>query len=113
MSMGPLGGIAGSAAGVPLSQSAGSETERAQKDAHAQHRQVDTEQRAERAAGIGQTDKDQESSERDADGRRLWEAPAEPADDDQNDDATNAAGVSPRQSKDATGQSGTHLDLTG
>ena len=31
---------------------------------------------AELAAGVGQTEQDQESSERDADGRRLWEAPA-------------------------------------
>ena len=110
MSMVPLGGILGSAAGAPLSQTAGSEAERTQKDGQAQHRQVDTEQRAERAAGIGQTDEDQESSERDADGRRLWEAPAQPGKDHQQDD--DAAHVL-RQSKDATGQSGTQLDLTG
>jgi hypothetical protein len=110
MSMVPLGGILGSAAGVPLSQNAGSETERAQKDSQAQHRQVDSDQRAERAAGIGQTEQDQESSERDADGRRLWEAPAQSSKDDKSDDAS-APPV--RQSKDATGQSGTQLDLTG
>ena len=32
MTMGPLGGMLGSAAGAPLSQTAGSETERAQKE---------------------------------------------------------------------------------
>jgi hypothetical protein len=107
MTMAPLGGIVGSAAGAPLSQTAGSEAERAQKDSLAQQRQVDAQQQAERAAGIGQTNEDQESSERDADGRRLWENP--PGKDDKNDPSDAPA----RQSKDATGQSGTQLDLTG
>jgi hypothetical protein len=110
MSMVPLGGIVSSAAGVPLSQTSGSETERAQKDSHAQNRQVDSSQRAEMAAGIGQTVQDQESSERDADGRRLWEAL--PEDKTDTSDAGSAEAAS-RQSKDATGQSGTKLDLTG
>jgi hypothetical protein len=110
MSMGFVGGIANSAAGAPLSQTAGSETERAQKESLAQHREIDSNQRSERAAGIGQTEQDQESSERDADGRRLWEAPAkrgieEPPTDD--------AAAQSRQSKDPSGQSGTKLDLTG
>jgi hypothetical protein len=109
MSIGSLGGIISSAAGAPLSQTAGSETERA-KDSLNQSRSVDANQKAELAAGIGQTEQDQGSSERDADGRRLWEtsektkkAATEPA----------AADMAIRQSKDATGQSGTKLDLTG
>ena len=108
MTMAPLGGIAGSAAGVPLSQTTGTETERAQKDSLAQNRQVDANQRAELAAGIGQTEQDQESSERDADGRRLWEAPPQAG-----KDGNDASDMPTRQSKDATGQSGTQLDLTG
>jgi hypothetical protein len=112
MTMAPLGGIVSSAAGAPLSQTAGSETERAQKDALTQHRQVDASQQAENAAGIGQTHEDQESSERDADGRRLWEAPANGGKNKDNKEA-DAAETVPRQSKDATGQSGTQLDLTG
>src|SRR4051812_48995592 len=75
MSMGPLGGIVGSAAGTSLSQTAGAETERSQRDTAAQQRQTDGNERTELAAGIGQTQEDQESSERDADGRRLWEKP--------------------------------------
>jgi hypothetical protein len=110
MTMVPLGGIISSAAGAPISQSAGSETERLQKDAIAQHRQIDADRQAERAAGIGQTEQDQESSERDADGRRLWETPSEAAKDKK---VAEVAGVTVRQSKDATGQSGTQLDLTG
>ena len=110
MNMGALGGVVGSAAGAPLSQTAGSETERAQKDSVAQHRQVDGSEKAERAAGIGQTEQDQESSERDADGRRLWEAPVKSGSDTQSADGSE---TDFRQSKDATGQSGTQLDLTG
>jgi hypothetical protein len=109
MTMLPIGGLVSSAAGVPLSQSAG-ETERTQKESQSQSRQIDVSQRAERAAGIGQTEEDQESSERDADGRRLWEAPAQQGSETQPENATEAAH---RQSKDASGQSGTRLDLMG
>jgi hypothetical protein len=113
MSIG-LGGVVGSAAGAPLSQTAGSEAERAQKEALAQQRQVDSNQRSERAAGIGQTEQDQESSERDADGRRLWEASAKrPKDDAAEQPVAEDAAAALRQSKDPTGQSGTQLDLTG
>jgi hypothetical protein len=110
MTMAPLGGIVTSAAGAPLSQTAGSETERVQKDALHQQRQTDSSQQAERAAGIGQTDEDQQSSERDADGRRLWEAPAKLQEKSAKEETTPAV---VRQSKDASGQSGTQLDLTG
>ena len=111
MSVGSLGGIISSAAGAPLSQTAGSETERAQKDSLAQSRQVDANQKAEMAAGIGQTEQDQESSERDADGRRLWESQDKSKKEAGHDE--ESAETSLRQSKDATGQSGTKLDLTG
>jgi hypothetical protein len=110
MSLLPLGGIVSSAAGAPLSQTAGSEAERTQRDSGVQQRQVDANDRAEQAAGIGTTEEDQETSERDADGRRLWEAPA----DKKTDPKTSvAAAAEPRQSKDASGLSGNNLDLTG
>jgi len=111
MTLVPLGGLM-SAAGSALAQTTGSETERTQKDSVSLHRKVDAEQHAERSAGIGQTEQDQESSERDADGRRLWENPAEA------NKSSKAAGeieaeAESRRSKDPTGQSGTKLDLTG
>lgn len=112
MSMVPLGGILGSVAGGPLSQSAGSEAERAQRESSAQRGHVDGDQRAERAAGIGQTEHDQESTERDADGRRLWEQTKHLAQADGSQGESAAAGLG-RQSRDSTGQSGTRLDLTG
>ena len=105
MSVGSLGGLIGSAAGVPISQSSGSETERASRESAAQERATDGAERSEKAAGIGTTEQDQEASERDADGRRLWEAPPDKKQD------TTAEGQ--RQSRDASGQSGTQLDLTG
>lgn len=77
MSLGPLGGVTaglgGSAAGSPLSQTAGAGSERASKDAAAQERTTDSALRAERTSGVGQTEGDQQTSDRDADGRRLWE----------------------------------------
>jgi hypothetical protein len=113
MSMGPLGGIVGSAAGAPLSQTAGAETERTQRDTAAQHRQIDANERSEQASGIGQTEQDQESSERDADGRRLWEGPTKRGKEGTAESAEATAIGEARQSKDPTGQSGTKLDLTG
>ena len=110
MTMVPLGGILTSAAGTALSQTAGSETERAQKDALTQRRGVDADQHAERSAGIGQTEQDHETSERDADGRRLWEGPVDPKKSQKTAAEVEAES---RQSKDPTGQSGTKLDLTG
>jgi hypothetical protein len=110
MSIGVLGGIAGSAAGVPSSQAAGGEAERVQKDGLARERQVETSKRAESAGGIGQTERDQASSERDADGRRLWEGRSDAGPEET---TAEAAIIPPRQSKDASGQCGNQLDLTG
>jgi hypothetical protein len=111
MSMGPVGGVVGSAAGTSLSQTAGAETERTQRDTAAQHRQIESNERSERASGVGQTEQDQESSERDADGRRLWEAPGKRGKDDKPEPVEDESAS--KQSKDPSGQSGTKLDLTG
>jgi len=107
MSVGPMGGILGSAAGAPQAQSRGSEADRAGQDQGAHERRVDVERSADKASGIGQTDEDQETSERDADGRRLWEvdAEAEPG-------KSETADAEVRASKDPSGQSGRSLDLS-
>ena len=64
------------------------------------------------SAGIGRTDgENHDANERDADGRRLWEAPPEAKADGENaDDAANhpAPGA-----VDPTGTSGSQLDLSG
>jgi hypothetical protein len=108
MNVVPLGGIISGAAGAPLAQVNGSETERTQRDSTIRERRVTTEKTADAAAGIGTTDADQETSERDADGRMFWERPAE-KDLAKEEAATEAK----RQSKDASGSSGNALDLTG
>ena len=112
MSVGPMGGTAASAAGSPLAQTRGSETERASQDAGSQQRRIQSDQKAESAAGIGETDgEDHEADQRDADGRRLWE---EPAGKGEAETAQEEAGPPPeRLSKDATGKSGNLLDLSG
>ncbi|MBN2021239.1 MAG: hypothetical protein JW809_00455 [Pirellulales bacterium] len=108
MSVGPLGGLG--AAGAPLAQTSGSEVERARQDAAAQQRQIQTGQKADAAAGIGETDgQDHETEERDADGRRPWEIPA--GETNQSDDASAAPDA--RRGKDASGQRGNLLDLSG
>ena len=111
MSVGPLGGIAGSAAGSPLAQTKGSDVERAGQDASNQQRRIQNEQKAESAAGIGETDgEDHETAERDADGRLPWrQSPAAKETGETGDDSD----AGPPQGKDASGQSGTRLDLTG
>ena len=110
MSVGPLGGLAGSAAGSPLAQTKGSDVERAEQDVAAQQRRVQSDQKADSAAGIGEADgEDHETADRDADGRRLWEetptANADKSGGSGSDDGT--------PSKDVSGQSGNLLDLTG
>ena len=110
MSVGPLGGIAGSAAGSPLAQTQGAEPERSAQDAATQRRRIESDQKAESAAGIGEADgEDHETAERDADGRRLWETPPAGNKDQQTQEDTTSPGLV----KDTTGQRGNLLDLSG
>ena len=105
MNVVPMGGIVSGAAGAPLAQTGGPETERAQRDGVTRERRIASEQSAEKAAGIGTTDEDQETSERDADGRMFWEQNSVTKHDELQ--------TSPKQAKDPSGESGNSLDLTG
>jgi hypothetical protein len=108
-SVGPLGGVNISAAGAPLAQTKGPDVERATQDTGAQHRNVVYEQKAEAAAGIGETDgEDHQTDERDADGRRPWEFPPHKEKNSAEDPSKR-----PPKSRDASGKSGNLLDLTG
>jgi hypothetical protein len=100
-------GMAGSVAGG-LPQIRTAETERSQQQAGDQTRRAQGEQHSEQAAGIGQTEEDAHVFDRDADGRRLWEAPEQRA---KADEAPLGPDRSP--SKDPTGERGGHLDLSG
>jgi hypothetical protein len=108
MSIGSLGMI-GSLAATPLAQKSG-EVDTAKAEAGNQQRAADANQRADSAAGIGVTQGDSQTSERDADGRRLWETTAAAK-----KPAEQAAGenVEPPRSKDVTGTTGNQLDLSG
>jgi type II secretory pathway pseudopilin PulG len=66
--MGIVGGLAGTA--VPQRAA---EADRVQRETTEQGRAAEASEQAENAAGIGQTEEDAQTSERDADGRRLWE----------------------------------------
>src|SRR5439155_24904744 len=108
MSIGSLG-IIGGLAGTAVPQRA-AEADRAERQTTEQARTVDAGERAENAAGIGQTEEDSQTSERDADGRRLWEKqrrkkaiPAESA----------AAAFQTPLAKDPSGTCGGSLDLVG
>ena len=110
MSIGPTAGIAASAAGSPLAQTQGSEKERASQDAAAGQRRTEFDQKADAAAGIGEANgEDHETAERDADGRRLWEAPPQGSGEQTDEETT----PEDRISRDASGDSGGLLYLTG
>ncbi|MCA9247524.1 MAG: hypothetical protein KDA42_10425 [Planctomycetales bacterium] len=112
MSVGPSSGILGSAAGAPLAQTKGNETTRASQQGSAQQRQLQNEKAADDAAGVGQTQEDQGASERDADGRRLWERAPERHDAETHPEETESAHEPPKVS-DPKGEAGGQLDLSG
>ena len=116
MSIGPMAYIGGIAA-APLAQTQGSEVDRAAEESAGQTRQASNEAKAENAAGIGQTDGEEHgANERDADGHRLLEKPLRkkrPARPGAEVQAAELTSDEPHLSRDATGDSGGQLDLTG
>jgi hypothetical protein len=107
MSIGSLG-IVGGLAGTPLTQRA-AEAEKTQRETVEQTRTAQASEQAENAAGIGQTEEDSQTAERDADGRRLWEEqrrknkPEQPA----------GSEWVPPLAKDPSGTCGGQVDLVG
>jgi hypothetical protein len=108
MSVGPMGMI-GSAAGSPLAQTQGADVNRAQQETAGQSRQTQMSEKAEQAAGVGQTEQDEETNDRDADGRRAWEIGPREA----QAEADPAPIASPGPGKDPAGVTGRQLDLQG
>jgi hypothetical protein len=107
MSIGSLGGVS-SLAATPTSQRS-SDVEKTQT-ATAEKSRVDAAaEYAEQASGIGETKEESESSDRDADGRRVWELGEEKKKAAEQPTEQQAAG----QSIDPTGERGGALDLTG
>jgi len=108
MSIGSLGMI-GTLASTAQSQRA-AEADKSPQSAAEQTRSADASERAELAAGIGQTAEDSEASDRDADGRRLWERPAPKRAERANESPQSSV---PALAKDPTGMCGGELDLVG
>ena len=106
MSIGPVNPVPASAAGSPVAQTSGSVADRAATTVQ-QRQQIDANESAEQAAGIGPADgQDSQSSQRDPDGRRPWETAIAP------DVAAESADQKrQRLAKDASGQCGNRLDL--
>jgi len=120
MNVGISAGIPASIAGAPMAQISGSEVDRAKTETAAQRRAQTSEIKAEQAAGIGATDgEDHTISDRDADGRRMWELPARHAAPNANTDAntdtetSEQAPTTEHHSIDPTGDRGGLLDLSG
>ncbi len=111
MSIGPLGMI-GSLAGSQLAQTHGNDAARTPQEVAAQKREMASLEKAEQAAGIGHTTEEMGTGDRDADGRRLWEAEG---DDPQHpraqetDPSTASLPPGPR----SAGERGANLDLQG
>jgi len=100
-------GIVGGLATTSLAQRT-AETDRLQSDASDQTRGFDAAEKAEQAAGIGHTEGDSEATDRDADGRRVWEVESR-----SKQPAPTSEPAAPALSKDPTGQRGQALDISG
>jgi hypothetical protein len=85
----------------------------ASQEAASQARRAASDQRAELAAGLGEMDADQETADRDADGRRPWEFPRKDRPGEPEEAQSVSTDAPPAQSKDASGQCGGTLDLLG
>ena len=109
MSIGSLG-LIGSLATTPMPQKA-ADADRSVRDAADQGREAQAAKQAEAAAGIGETEEDSQASERDADGRRLWERP--PAKQSAADETADSDETQSNLCKDPHGESGGELDLVG
>ncbi|MDP7018137.1 MAG: hypothetical protein QGG36_20200 [Pirellulaceae bacterium] len=110
MSVGPLG--MGGVAGAPLAQTKGTDGDRNAQEANSQERQTKSAELAQSADSIGATDSQEQTSDRDADGRRIIEKRARNQEEQTGDEAPREKRPA-RQSKDATGEKGNQLDLTG
>jgi hypothetical protein len=105
MSIGPMAGLPASIAGLSAAQAKGSEVDRGPQELAARQREAYYAQKADDAANVGQTDgEDHETADRDADGRLAWTPPP---------DAGRKGEQPLPNSRDASGQSGNLLDVSG
>lgn len=103
-SLGIMGGLA-STAGAQRA----ADTQRVDSETTDQTRAAAANEHAENAAGIGQTEEDAGTTDRDADGRRPWENTRRK----KADPTPNSIESTAPASKDPTGACGGQLDLVG
>lgn len=105
MSVGSLAGmVAASFAGSQSAEKNSGNSERA-GEARNTERQVESREKADKAAGVGSADEQSDAAgDRDADGRRPWERIRRPGGRSEDE---------PTRSIDASGQLGKSLDLSG
>jgi hypothetical protein len=105
-------GIPASAAGISLAQVSGSDIDRAKTITSAQQRTSESETRAEKAAGIGETDgEDHMIEDRDADGRQAWDPGSGIAAPPPSTHESPESEM--RQGRDPSGNAGSGIDITG
>ena len=106
MNVGPMGMIGSLAGSLPQARTA--DADRTQTESAHDARERQAARNAEGASGVSETEEESETTDRDADGRRIWEQAEEESQD--------AAG-SPRGrsfvNRDPHGQRGDQLDLIG
>jgi hypothetical protein len=107
-SLGILGGLATTAGAQRAA-----DTQRVDSETTDQSRAVTADEHAENAAGIGQTEEDASTTDRDADGRRLWENTRRKKATTSTTAPTTTDSPPPPISKDPTGACGNELDLVG
>ncbi|MGY8770890.1 MAG: hypothetical protein ACKVH8_20965 [Pirellulales bacterium] len=114
MSVGPMGGgIVASLAASQLAQNSSSEVNKNQQETNNQARQVDASEKAEKATGVGDPEQSEQTSDRDADGRRLLERSQNPDEQAIEENSADTEESKPAGAKDPTGQRGGTLDLSG
>lgn len=103
-------GVVGSVSTGQLQQARHADGDRTAQEARNHSREVANAQQAEAAEGVGQMSHDEGTSDRDADGRQLWERPAK-----RGGAPEHSAPVTddPPQAVDPTGNAGGNLDLLG
>jgi hypothetical protein len=108
MSIGSSSDVSASAAGSHLAQTTGADVQRIQQDAASHQRRIESDDQADSAAGIAETDPDYETRQRDADGRRPWElGPGKPG-----SVPDEASPSGPLSAQGALEQRGRSIDLT-
>ena len=115
MSIGPTGAsFASSIAASDLAQRNSADVPNAQQASTSQSRTVDSTQKAEKAASIGDADESAKTSDRDADGRRAWERVGHPEDEaDGEAELDGEATYDGDVKSDPTGIKGREIDLSG